>query len=339
MTTTIERSSIPVAEGPLTVAIRWKNRAIAYPGLGVGVGVLVLTIALALTQERFLTTDNLRSVLEENSVLLVVAVGANLVMLTGAFDLSLGSLMSLAGVGFAWQLQNRVPLGVAILTTVVAAGMVALTTNGLLVGRFHMSFLVATLGTSLAFQSIANVWSNGQSTSLFAFKGVRSLGSGDLFGIPFAVIIAVLVWAAITLMLRFTGFGRMVYAVGGNSEAARNAGINPRSVRMATYAFAGLCIGIAAVLTSARLASVSPTVGAGRELTAATAVLLGGTSYTGGRGALGGTLLGVVFLGLLSNGITLFGVSAFWQGLVQGLVLVIAGGLQLTRNRGRGGRP
>jgi ribose transport system permease protein len=326
-------------DGPPSFAARWWQRLAVYPGLGVGLGLVALIIALAATQERFLTTNNLRSVLEENSVLLVLAVGANLVMLAGGFDLSLGATLSLSGVGFAWQIDQGVPVALAIVITCIAAGLVGTATNGLLVGQLRLSFLVTTLGSMLAFQSLANVWSNGESTSLFKVSSVRSIGSGEVLGVPNVVLISFGVWLAATLVLRFTGFGRMVYAVGGNSEAARIAGISPGSVRMACYGIAAGCAGIAAVLMACRLASVSPTAGANKELTAATAVLLGGTAFSGGRGAMGGTLLGVLFLGLLSNGITLFGVSAFWQGLVQGSVLVIAGGLQLMRGRSENGPP
>jgi ribose transport system permease protein len=333
MATVDLRSQTQGVDVPPPPLLRWSRRLLAYPGLSVGVGLLILSTVLALTQERFLTVDNLRSVTEENASLLVLAVGAGMVMLTGGFDLSLGALLSLSGVGFAWLLQQDVPIGPAAVITVTATAAVGAAINGQLVGRLGLSFLVTTLGAGLAFQSLANIWTGGRTTSLFDRSGVTSLGSDRVLGVPLVVLIALLVWATAALVMRFTGFGRMVYAVGGNSEAARIAGIRTVSIRVASYGIAAGCAGVAAVLTTSRLTSASPTVGTGRELVAATAVLLGGTAFTGGRGTMGGTLLGVLFLGVLANGITLFEVSAFWQGLLQGLVLIVAGGLQLLRGK------
>lgn len=301
----------------------------SYAGVG---GVLVLLcVYLSLTQDTFLTWDNWLNILEANAVVLVVAVGLTFVLLNGGIDLSLGGIMALSGV----ILSERIVAGWSPLLSIVA--VIALATvcgalNGVLIGKVGLSFLVVTLGTGQAFRGIAQVRTGGQTQSLFEIDLIRRINEGEVLGIPWLVWISLVVFGVGVVVLRYTGFGRMVYACGGNREAARLAGINVTAVAVTVFVVAGFLAGLASVMDSSRLLGASPNAATGIELTAAAAVLLGGTSFMGGRGTLLGTLLGVLFLGVLSNGITLAGVSPFWYGIVSGIVLISAILLDRIRN-------
>jgi ribose transport system permease protein len=298
---------------------------------GVGGVLIVLCIYLTLTQDAFMTWTNWLIILEANAVVLVVAVGLTFVLLNGGIDLSLGGLMALTSVTMSELITGGWSTGLAIALVIVGAALLGLM-NGLLIGKVGLSFLVVTLGTGSAFRGIAQVRTAGQTQSLFEVDLILRINEGELWGVPWLVWISLVILLAGILVLRYTGFGRMVYASGGNREAARLAGINVTAVAVSVFVIAGCLAGLAAVMDSSRLLAASPTASTGIELTAAAAVLLGGTSFMGGRGTLLGTLLGVLFLGVLSNGITLAGISPFWYGIVSGAVLVSAVLLDRLRN-------
>jgi ribose transport system permease protein len=292
--------------------------------LGVLGALALLVIWLTATQSQFLTSGNLLNILEANASLLVVAVGTTFVMLVGGFDLSVGGMLALTGVILATLIQEGLPVLLAIVLVVIGATLVGLVVNGLLIARVGLSFFVVTLGTASLFRGLALVKTQGETQGLYEESLIKAIGTNDLVGIPVLVVVAGVVLVLALLVTRFTGYGRQLYAVGGNADAARLAGINVTAVRASAYAIAGMCAGIAGVLTTSRLAAAAPDMGAGIELTAAAAVLIGGTSLMGGSGGLLGSLLGVLFLGVLSNGLTLAGISAFWQGVVTGAVLILA---------------
>lgn len=299
-------------------------RELVGPYLGVGLVLVALCGYLAATQEQFATLDNVVNIAETNAVTLILAVGLTFVLLTGGFDLSVGGVLALSGVVLADLVGRGVPALGAILLVVAGATLLGLATNGLLVARAGLSFFVVTIGTASIFRGIAQLRTGGQSVALYQNEFLVELGSGEVAGVPYTVLIAAVVFVVALLVARYTGYGRMVYAIGGNAEAARLAGMNVVAVRASVYALAAGTAGLAGVLLAGRLASASPSAGAGIELTVAAAVLLGGTSFMGGSGTLLGTLLGVIFLGVLSNGLTLSGISAFWQGVVSGIVLLLA---------------
>ena len=308
---------------------RVRHAADTYAGVG---GVLViLCVYLSFTQDTFLTRANWLTIFEANAVVLVVAVGLTFVLLNGGIDLSLGGIIALSGVVMAELIVNGWSAWLAMSAVMVLAMLCGLL-NGVLVGKVGLSFLVVTLGAGQAFRGIAQVRTGGQTQSLFEVDLVRRINEGELLGIPWLIWIAAVILGTGMVILRYTGFGRMVYACGGNREAARLAGINVTAVAVTVFVIAGTLAGLAAVMDSSRLLGASPTAATGIELTAAAAVLLGGTSFMGGRGTLLGTLLGVVFLGVLSNGITLAGISPFWYGIVSGVVLIAAVLLDRIRN-------
>ena len=292
--------------------------------LGVLAALLMLIVWQLTTQSQFATWGNVVNILETNAALLVVSVGMTFVMLVGGFDLSLGGLLALSGVVLAKLINGGVPTPLAVVIVVVFGLAAGLLCNGFLIAVVGLSFFVITIGTASIFRAVGLTATGGSTQGLYTNSFLQSLGSGSVLGIPWIVLVAFVVFLLGGGVTRYSGFGRMLYAAGGNPEAARLAGINVRAVRMAAYGVAGALAGLAGVMTTGRLASASPDMGLGIELTAGAAVLIGGTSFLGGSGSMLGTLFGVLFLGVLSNSLTLAGISAFWQGLVSGAVLILA---------------
>lgn len=292
---------------------------------GVGTVLIGLYVALALTQEGFATRDNAINILEGNAYLLVAAVGLTFVLLVGGFDLSLGGAAALSGV-LLWRLiSGGVPPGLAVALVLVAGFAFGMFVNGLLIAKLGLSFLVVTLATFGALGAGARLLTDGLTMPIAQTGTIATLGALKRWhNVPYSVVIALAVFLAALLVLRYTGYGRMLYAVGGNPEAARLAGINTTLVRMSAYGVALGCAALAGVMYASRLGAANPTAAGDLALVAGAAVLLGGTTFFGGRGTVFGTLLGVLFLGVLSNGITFAGWDPNWEGFVTGVVLVLA---------------
>lgn len=209
--------------------------------------------------------------------------------------------------------------------------------NGVLIGRFGLSFFVVTLGTLSLYRGIVNIWSNTQ-TVYITSPLVDGIGFGKFLGLPTPVWIMIAVFAVAFVVLRWTFFGRDVYAVGGNSDAARLSGISVPRTLIAVYAIAGMCAALGGVIQAGRLGAASPLVGESIPLDAAAAVLLGGTSFLGGVGGVTGTAVGVLFIGTLQNGLSIAGVSSFWQQVVTGAILIVAVGIDRMQQSPRGMR-
>lgn len=313
-----------------SAGLAWGATQAASQYLGV-LAVLVITVAvLWATQRQFMTVGNFVNIANTNTVLLLVSIGLTFVLLTGGIDLSVGAMMGFAAI-IMGKLVVHMPAPLALVLGVVCALLAGLLINGLLIGKAGLSFLVVTIGSASLLHGLAQVWSGDQAQSVFSYPFLVALGSKHIAGIPLSVYIAAVVFVLALLLLRYTGFGRMVYAVGGNPEAARLAGINVSAIRVAVYGICGGLAGLAGVLYAAQITSASPDFGIGTELTAGAAVLLGGTSFLGGRGSLLGTLLGVLFLGMLQNGVTLEGISPYWGNVVSGVVLIAAIGIDRLR--------
>lgn len=302
--------------------------------IGVGAALIVLILFLSLTQDNFLRYSNIMNILRTNAVLFVVAVGLTFVIVSQGLDLSVGSMTALGGVFLATMLASGVPAWPAIVLTVLACTCLGGLINGGLIAYGGFNFFVVTLGMLQLLRGAALVLSNGVPKSTIAHKPVQLLGDGFVAGFPIPVLIAIMVGVIGYVVMRWTRFGRSVYAVGGNEVAARLSGVNVKAVRFSVYAIAALTAGIAAVMLTGRLTSSQPVSGAlGLELSAAAAVLLGGASFAGGSGTVAGTAIGVLFLGILANGITLAGVPSYWQGIATGVVLIAAIALDRFRSR------
>ena len=208
--------------------------------------------------------------------------------------------------------------------------------NGVLIGRLGLSFFVVTLGTLSIYRGLVNIWSNTETTYITS-GFVDSIAFDKLLGIAYPIWIMVATYLVALVVLHWTYFGRDVYAVGGNITAARLSGINVARTLIMVYAIAGLCAGIGGVIQAGRLGAASPLVGDATPLDAAAAVLLGGTSFLGGVGGVTGTAVGVLFIGTLQNGLSISGVSSFWQQLVTGVILILAIAIDLLQ-QAPGGR-
>jgi ribose transport system permease protein len=264
-------------------------------------------------------TNILRSV----AVLYMVAIGNTFVLLTAGFDLSVGSMLSLAGVALAGFLSNGLNPWLAIGLTLLLCTLLGGVLNGVLIGKAGLSFFVVTLATLSLLRGVVFVYSEGK-TERVDEHAIVSVGDGKLGGFSVPILLMIATFVISILVLHYTRFGRAVYAVGGNKEAARLSGINVAAVIIAVYAISGFFAGLAGIIQVGRLGAAAPVAGTGIELSAAAAVLLGGTSFSGGSGGVGGTVVGVLFIGVLRNGLGLMGVSSFWQDVVTGIILITA---------------
>jgi len=308
--------------------LEWGELAARAPTYtGVGIVLVGMVIGLTITQDLFFTTQNLTNVLKGASINLLLAVGMTFLLTTGMVDLSIGSMLALCAMILGGQMTHGVPVGIAVLATIVAGALLGGGINGTLVTKAKLSFFVVTLGTLALFRSVAEIPTNGLTVELYDTPGIgtiEKLGDGTILGISVPVAISLGVLVASMLVLRFTNFGRAVFAVGGNESAARLAGIPVDRVRIAVFAINGALVGLAAVIFAGRIQSASPLIAAGVELNVIAAVLLGGTSFLGGASSMLGTAIGVMFIAVLQNGLDLFGVQALWQGVVTGSVLILA---------------
>lgn len=307
----------------------------APPWTGVGLVLVAMLVGLAFTEDLFLTYTNLNNVLRGMAIPLLMAVGSTVLLTTGMIDLSIGSLLALGTMILTGLLVVGMPGWVAVLGTMVACGLLGGGLNGLLVAKAKLSFFVVTLGTLALFRSAAQIPTGGLSVQLpESGRFVEWLGDGRVGSLSVPVVLSLSILVLSILVMRSTTFGRAVFAVGGNEHAARLAGIPVERVRVGVFAINGVLVGLAAVVFAGRIRSGSPLVGAGIELEVIAAVLLGGTSFLGGAGSMVGTLIGVLFIAFLQNGLNLLGVQALWQGVVTGAVLILAVWVDRVRRPG-----
>ena len=307
---------------------------------GVLGALLVVCAYLTVTEEVFLTWDNGMNIVKSNSVAFVLAVGATFVIISAGLDLSAASATVAAGMILGLTMDAGWSI-VPALTVTVLFGVLLGLLNGVLITKLKISFLVVTLGTLSIYQSFALVVSGGQTITVFADPGFQVLSdfvNGEIGPVPVLLAFDLALLLVAAGVLRSTGFGRSLFAVGSNPEAARLNGIDVGRIVLVTYAIAGLAAGLASVVQVGRLTGASAQADPTLLLTVIAAVLIGGTAYTGGEGGVLGTLIGVLFLGVVQNGLTLSGVSSFWQGTVSGVILISAVGLGVVRDR-RMGRP
>ena len=295
-----------------------------------------LVVVFALLEPRFLHPLNLMNILRQVSIIGLVAVGMTFVILTAGIDLSVGSLVALCGLVAAYVAKGGLddrfavgaaadtgnPVGLAVLAA-VAVGMTAGLLQGLAITKLRVPPFVVTLGGLTAFRGLALLISGGGPISGFEASYVW-WGQGRVYGVPVPVIVLALAALFAWGVLRQTQYGRSVYAVGGNASAAERNGINVQRITISVYVIIGFFCGIASFLLSARLNSAEAVAGLQMELDVIAAVVIGGTSLFGGVGSIVGTMVGVLLIGVLRNGLVLLGVSSFVQQILIGLILVLA---------------
>lgn len=297
------------------------------------IALAVMVLALSLLSDRFLTVENGFNILRQISVNLCLSVGMTLVILSGGIDLSVGAILGLAGAVAAGLLKNGVALAafsvrleftaMGAVVAGIVVGAAAGWFNGAAITRFRLPPFVATLGMLSIARGLTMLWTGGYPiTSLGDSFGF--IGTGAFVGVPMPVWIMVTLVAAFVVVTKRTRFGRHIYAVGGNERAALLTGLRVNRVKIAVYTLAGALAGVAGLIVTARLDSAQPNAGLGYELDSIAAVVIGGTSLSGGRGSIMGTVLGCLIIGVLNNGLFLLNVSPFWQQVIKGGVILLA---------------
>ncbi len=290
-------------------------------GSGPLLGLIVLGTVLAVLAPNFLTVGNLFNVLQQITVLAVLALGGTAVIITKGIDLSVGSVLGLGGVvaGYVFATAG-LPMGVAIVAG-IAVGALAGLVNGLLITYGRLPPFVATLAMLSVARGLALVLTGGQPITGYP-SWFRWIATFRLFGVvPVSVLFVAGLFVLGTMYLRYRPTGRALYAIGGNEEVARLSGINVRRAKLKVYTTAGALAAVGGLFLTARLNSAQPTAGTTLELDVIAAVVIGGASLNGGSGRLTGTLVGALIIGVIRNGLNLLGVSSFWQQIVIGTVI------------------
>lgn len=294
---------------------------------GIGLALLLLCVIFTIAAPRFASSANITNILTQISINTVISVGMTFAILLGGIDLSVGSVLALSTIIAGQIITNpSLPVGTAVSLAVLGSLAVAMTCgflNGFVSERWKIHPFITTLGMlNIARGAALQV---SQSRTIFNFPpSFNAFGSMEIFGIPYIFIIAVLVVLTGRFILNQTVFGRMIYAIGNNEEAVRLSGHTPSVYKVLAYVILGATVGLAAIMYMLRLNISSPILGVGFELKAIAAVVIGGTSMSGGKGSMMGTFLGACIIGVLDNGLILIGMGDFARQMVTGLIIVVA---------------
>jgi len=284
--------------------------------------LIILCIIVSVISPTFLQVSNLRNLFTQISVNAVISLGMTFVILTGGIDLSVGSIVAIAGAVCAVTIKNTGSISLGILAALFTGILVGFI-NGIIVSKGKIQAFIATLATQTVFRGVTYVFTGGNPVSGLG-SGFVKLTNSRILGIPVPVIITIIVFAICAYVLTQTRYGRYVYAVGGNEDSSRLSGINVNRVKSWVYIISGATAAIAGIIVTSRIGSAAPTAGSGYELDAIAAIVIGGTNLVGGEGTILGTIIGVLIIGVLNNGLNLMDVSAFYQTIVKGLVILLA---------------
>lgn len=299
---------------------------------GILIGFVALCVALSIISPAFLTEANILNILRQVSTNANLALGMTLVIIICGIDLSVGSIVALSGTVTGGLIAfSGVPIPIAVLIGILV-GTLAGAFNGVVVAYTGIPSFIVTLAMLNIARGAAYVYTGGQPIRVMN-EGFNVLGAGYLGPIPLPVIYSFIFLVITFLILNKTKLGRHIYAVGGNKEAARFTGIKIKKVEIFVYTFSGFLAAFSGVVLAARMFSGQPTVGNGFELDAIAAVVLGGTSMTGGIGKIGGTLIGVLVIGVLNNGLNLLNINSFWQLIIKGIVILAAVYVDMMKKR------
>jgi ribose transport system permease protein len=293
--------------------------------LGPLIGFFLLCIVLSVLSDSFLTVDNWLNILRQVSINALIAFGMTFVILTGGIDLSVGSVLALSSAITAGMMASGTN-GVTAIIIGLLAGFFMGAINGIVITKGRVAPFIATLATMTMFRGLTLVYTDGRPITGFATDDIlfQMMGRGYFLGIPVPVVFMIVVYAALYFVLKKTTFGRHTYAIGGNEEASRLSGIRVDRLKVWIYSLTGGLSALAGIILTSRLNSAQPTAGTAYELDAIAAVVLGGTSLSGGRGWIFGTLVGALIIGILNNGLNLLNVSSFYQQVIKGLVILLA---------------
>lgn len=296
---------------------------------------LILFVLLTVITNTFFTSRNLINVLKQVSINGIISVGMMCVLLTGGIDLSVGSIVALSGiVATTFAHPGEYPVIVPIILGVLA-GAACGVVNGTLVAFLNLPAFIATLGMLSVASGVALVLSKGRPISNLS-EQFRYIGGGSILGLPILIYILAAVFLIGYLILSWTKFGRYLYAIGGNEEAAKASGLSVARIKLFVYMISGICAGLAGTVLAYRINAGQPNSGEGYELDAIAAVVIGGTSLNGGIGKVSGTILGVLIVGVINNGMDLLNISSYYQKIVKGSIIVLAVLLdRITKNKNK----
>lgn len=309
-------------------------------GLRTYIALIVVFGYFALNAPNFLSMSSMVIMLKHIAITAILAIGMTYVILTGGIDLSVGSIAGLSGMIAGGLILNGLvlePLGIVIymdvwmiaLLAILVGAMIGMI-NGVLIAQFGVAPFIATLGVLYIARGAALLSSGGTTFANLVGRpdygndGYAWLGAGSLFGIPVPIALLIIIALVSVLITKRTPFGRHIYALGGSEKASILAGIDVKKVKIAVYAISGACAALVGLIISSQLMSAHPATGETLELSAIAAVVLGGASLSGGRGTIGGTLVGACVIGVLADGMVMMGISEFWQMVIMGLVIVLA---------------
>ncbi|QKS72546.1 ribose ABC transporter permease [Paenalkalicoccus suaedae] len=292
--------------------------------IGPFIGLFLIVTVITILNPSFLSLSNVLNVLRQVSINALIAFGMTFVILTGGIDLSVGAILAFSGAVTATLMAAGVdPILAMMVGLLVGAILGAI--NGLIISKGKVAPFIATLATMTIYRGLTLVFTDGRPVSGLGESTLfEMLGRGYFFGIPVPAVTMLMSFLVLYLILKKTTFGRRVYAVGGNEEAAILSGIKADRIKIYVYSLTGFLSALAGIILTSRLNSAQPTAGTMYELDAIAAVVLGGTSLTGGRGWIVGTLIGALIIGVLNNGLNLLGVSSFFQQVVKGSVILLA---------------
>lgn len=300
-----------------------KDLLIEYKSL---VGLLGLVIVVAILSPSFFTVANLLNVFRQTSINAVIAAGMTFVILTGGIDLSVGSILAFSGAVAASCLSSGQSMIVTVVLALTLGAGIGLL-NGIIISKGKLQPFIATLATMTVLRGATLVFTDGKPIPVGINAGAMSfgkIGGGNMFGLPTPVVIMIAVFLICYYILHQTKIGRHTYALGGNEEATKLSGLNTDKIKIFVYTMSGILSAVAGIIVTARLFSAQPNAGSGYELDAIAAVVLGGTSLTGGKGKITGTIIGALIIGILSNALNLLNVSSYYQMIAKGVVILIA---------------
>lgn len=290
--------------------------------------ILLCAVAYAI-KPVFLSRRNIMNTLRQVSLSAICGFGVTMVILIGEIDLSVGSQQAVAGIIVISILNSTGSILLGVVAA-VAAGVVIGAINGLLVTKLKINSMIVTLGTMAIWRGFSMVVTNAVSIQS-AVPEFANLATGYMGPIPNAVVIAAILLVIVYYVLNHTSFGRTIYAIGGNKEAARYAGLPVDGIKLLVYIISSILTMFAGVLLASRMASAQPTAGTGLEMTVIASIILGGVSLSGGVGSISGAVIGMLILGVLQNALTLMDVSSFWQDITRGIVIILAVGIDEIR--------
>lgn len=302
---------------------------------GIFIAFIVFLIGFGLFSDRFLTQANLESVIRSSAIIGVMAIGVTVVVLSGNLDLSVGSMLSFATV-MVVDLHDQLGPGLAIVA-MMAATLALGAVNGFLIGFLRLNSLIVTLGMLSAIQGLTLIYSGGQNVDIQDQEGTwfAVFGRGSIAGLDLPIIIFLVLALIMHMVIAHTPYGRRIYAVGGNPVAAVFSGIKRSRMVFSTYLISAFCVGLAAIILGSRVMGSQNNVGQGYELLVLAGVILGGTSLLGGSGSVLKTVIGVLILGFIQNGLLLLGYPFFAQWIVTWVVIILAVWLDVASKRGR----